>query len=211
MHIKDQEFFHIHRIGEWSTRWNVNSIIYWGQKEINNFNRFYDMNGLITNLTNGNGNMYGRSALQNFLLQPQSFQEVNYNNMLKIALQIVKEQSIYIRETIFEEVRMNYFPQLPSRKTCIWVCEKESIPYWWNIIGGQKKIFKLQLTGVLHKADQKYLINDTLPHNEIRAHAFNYWTGADGSNSIEEELLFEGIIKIIDEYQDINNFNVRMK
>lgn len=208
MMVKQEIYYHIHRMGEWSGRWKVNSVIYWGQKERNNFNKFYDNNGFITDLTNGLGYMHGRNALNNFLDQPQSFQMQNYRRIIEEALSIIKEQCIFTRETIFEEVRSNYFPELPSRKTCIWVCKKEALHYWWSALHGQKKIFKLELTGVLHKADEKHLVCDTLSHNEIRANAFNYWTGSDGSNPTEEELLFEGVIKVLDEYYDLDDFAI---
>ncbi len=184
----------------------INSVIYWGQKERNNFNKFYDNYSFITNLTNGKGPMHGKTALENFLKQPEEFQLYNYRDMLEEALSIIKEQSMFIRETIFEEVRANYFPELPSRKTCIWVCTKNAVPYWWGNLRGHKRIYKLLLTGVLHKADPKHLINDTLSHNEIRSNAFNYWTGSDGYNPLEEELLFEGVIKVLEEYKDIEDF-----
>lgn len=209
MQVKEEIYYHIQRTGTWPGLWQGNSIIYWGQKELNNFNKFYDNHGFVTNLTNGNGYMHGRKALRNFLKQPESFQIQNYREIIKQALTIIKEQCIFTRETIFEEVRANYFPKLPSRKTCIWVCKKEAVNYWWDTLEGNKKIFKMQVTGVIHKAEEKHLICDTLSHNEIRANAFSYWTGSEGSNPMEEEILFEGVIKIMDVYNDLNEFNIR--
>ncbi|WP_027626267.1 DUF2441 domain-containing protein [Clostridium lundense] len=206
MNVKNEIYYHIHRIDQWQGEWKANSVIYWGQKELNNFNKFYNNHGFTTNLTNGMGYLYGRKALRNFLKQPESFQIQNYREIIQQALIIIKEQCIFTRETIFEEVRGNYFPSLPSRKTCLWVCTKDSLPYWWSALNGTKKIFKLELTGIMHKADEKYLICDTLSHDEIRANAFNYWTGSDGLNPKKEELLFEGVIKVLQEYYNLSDF-----
>lgn len=60
-------------------------------------------------------------------------------------------------------------------------------------------MFKLQLTGVIHKADQRHLITEILPEEILRRYAFDCWTGADGKNPVEEELLFEGIATVVEE------------
>ena len=86
------------------------------------------------------------------------------------------------------------------------MCEKDSVEYWWSKFPNPKKILKFNVTGILQKTDQKHLLNDSVAHNIIRARAFEYWTGSDGLNPIEEELLFEGIIKIVDEYTDLQSF-----
>ena len=57
-------------------------------------------------------------------------------------------------------------------------------------------MYKLELTGIIHKVDQKHLSADIVPHDQLKINAFNYWTGADNTNPIEEEYLFEGIVKI---------------
>lgn len=206
MHTKNQTLFHIHRIGSWSDRWKVGSTIFWGQKETNNFNRWYDDTFFAKDFDDGDGKLFAKTALNKFLSLPDAYKQKNYDEIVRFAHHVINEQSIFIRETLFEEVRNNYFPQLPSRKTCIWVCEKEAVSYWWSKIDGNKKIFQLEVTGTLHKADQKHLINDTLPHNQTRTNAFNYWTGADGNKPIEEELLFEGAIKVLKEWQDLEEF-----
>jgi len=118
----------------------------------------------------------------------------------KIAL---NELRLFVRETIFEEVREKHFASLPSRKTCIWVSEENAVSYWWKTLSsnGQNnyKILKLNLSGSIHRADQQYLSWGTFSLNQLRYNAFKYWAGSDGSNPIEEELLFEGNIEVIDE------------
>lgn len=207
MHTKNKILFHIHRIGSWSDIWKVGSTIFWGQKETNNFNRWYDTNILVYNFNDKTGTFSAKAALEKFLSLSSDHKQINCNQIVEFAYKVIDEQGIYTRETLFEEVRNNYFPQLPSRKTCIWVCEKEAIPYWWSKIQNDKKIFQLEVTGTLHKADQKHLTNDALKHNDIRTNAFNYWTGSDGSKPIEEELLFEGTIKVLKEWNNLEEFN----
>lgn len=210
MHIKNETYFHIHRIGPWSDRWKVGSTIFWGQKEINNFNRWYDNNVLAKDFNDGAGMFSAKAALNKFLSFQRDYQNNNYEGIINFAYEVINEQSMFIRESLFEEVRKNYFPNLPSRKTCIWICEENAVEYWWKRLHGDKinhKILQIEVTGTLHKADQKHLINDTLSHNKIRTNAFNYWTGTDGNNPLEEELLFEGVIKVLNEWNNIKEIN----
>lgn len=204
MHIKNGIFYHIHRPNTFSHLWRWDAIINIFKKEPNSWNKFYDTYSISTDITNGNGRLYLLAAIEKFNSQPLDFKQRHYEEYIQLAKKALKEQAIFIRETIFEEVRSAYFPELPSRKSCIWLIKDNAVQYWWNTLGGNKKIFKVEVTGTLHNTDQKPLINDTVSHDTLRAHAFEYWTGADGSNPIEEELLFEGIVKVTGEYEDIS-------
>jgi hypothetical protein len=213
LHVKNQDFFHIHRIGPWSDRWQVGKTIFRGNKELNLFNQTY--NEKDRDFEGPDGIKYpGNRAIPYFLAQSSEFQNQNIKNILIIAQDVIKEQGMFIREEIFEEVRRNYFPQLPSRKTCIWLCDKESVEYWWSKLQTPKekmKIFKFNVTGILLKTDQKHLIHESVAHDTLRAKAFEYWTGSDGLNPLEEEFLFEGIIRIIEEYPDLQSFSQKTR
>ena len=145
--------------------------------------------------------------MDRFLNGNQEYQSSQAINIIKAGQEVAKSQSMFIREEIFEEVRQNYFPQLPCRKTCIWVCTKEAIPFWWKTLGASKqKILKLNLTGSLYVADQRHLIADTFRHDDFRAKAFEYWTGSDGIQLEDQEVLFEGIIDVLEEYSNVEEF-----
>lgn len=212
LHVKNQDFFHIHKIGPWSDRWEVGKTIFRGNfrgnKELNLFNQFY--NEKYPFIEGPDGIKYpGNRAVPYFFDQSPQFKIQNFQKFLHIAQNVIKEQGMFIREEVFEEVRMNYFPHLPSRKTCIWLCDKESVEYWWSklqISNDKIKIFKFNVTGVLLRTDQKHLIHESVAHDTLRAKAFEYWTSSDGLNKFEEELLFEGIIRIIEEYPDLQSF-----
>ena len=207
MYIKNGIFYHIHRPNTFTYLWRVGATINIFKKEPNSWNKFYDTYSISTDITNGNGRSYLLAAIKNFIRQPPDFKQQHYEEYIQLAKTAIEEQGIFIRETIFEEVRSAYFPELPSRKSCIWLMKDNAIQYWWNTLGGDKKIFKVVVTGTLHRTDQKPLINDTVSHDKLRALAFEYWTGADGRNPIEEELLFEGIVQVTEEYQNISQFN----
>ena len=115
LHVKNKEFFHIHRIGPWSNQWEVGKTIFRGNKELNFFNQFYNEKcPLYMGL---DGKLYpGDQAISYFLSQSPEYRQQNLGNILKHADTVIREQAIFIREEIFEEVRKNYFPHLPSSR-----------------------------------------------------------------------------------------------
>jgi hypothetical protein len=105
------------------------------------------------------------------------------------------------RELSFELVRKEFYPELPSRQKCIWIIPdvKESLEFWGQVLKyTDKRIFKITLNGKIHRAAQKWLIGGTIPLNKWNAFAHSYWKG-EGIGSKEDEVLFEGKFKIIDE------------
>lgn len=105
------------------------------------------------------------------------------------------------REMIFEEVRREHFSELPSRLYCLWVMpeEQSSIEYWKTEIPGEKRfLLKLELSGVIHKANQKFLDLNFDSMNTNRDRAFKYWSGSTGSGQIEDEFLFIGTAKVLE-------------
>ena len=104
-----------------------------------------------------------------------------------------------VREFVFEEVRASSFPMLPSRYRCIWLIAQmpEAVRYWWKQMDARpKKLFEVQVTGKIHEASQRYLRVGTYSLNYWKGLAFKYWAGAREAESYEDEVLFEGFVKI---------------
>lgn len=202
MQVKNVEYFHIHRIGQHSSLWSVGSRINWVQKKNNLFYDHYNQNGHYYN--DGTDPLPFNQALNRFLKNDKTYQNKEAINIITASQEVTKSLTMFIREQIFEEVRTNYFPHLPCRKTCIWVCTREAVKFWWDTLKSKnQKILKLNLTGSLYLADQKHLLADTYRHDDLRAKAFEYWTGCDGIILNDQEVLFEGIIDVKEEYQSL--------
>ncbi len=136
----------------------------------------------------------------NAIDQLKLYTKESYSNSIIHQMNaLIKEYAIYMRETIFEEVRLKQYQELPSRRSCIYVCEKKSLNYWYDKLPGDKRIFRIRLNGNIHKANENYLATEYLPGEEIYKNAYNYWEGSKESNSICEEILFEGDITILEE------------
>lgn len=126
----------------------------------------------------------------------------NNQDVTSLSMAIGYYQKL-IRETVFEEVREDFFPNFPSRLSCLWVIPEnmESINYWWGQITAEERvILKLKLTGKIHKVNQSYLTLNYGSLNHYRQLAFRYWSGTSGNNECENEYLFEGFAEVVDIY-----------
>ena len=108
------------------------------------------------------------------------------------------------RELVFETIRKEFYPDLPSRQKCIWIIPDhiESLEFWRNILENtEKRIFKISATGKIHRASQKWLVGGTFSLDKLNSLAHSYWRG-ENIGSTEDEILLEGRFKIIDEITD---------
>nr|WP_302937337.1 DUF2441 domain-containing protein [Megamonas funiformis] len=116
------------------------------------------------------------------------------------------EYLLYIRESLFEEVRQQYFPQLPSRQKSIWLIphNEKSLSFWKDALQVDKlnipyQILELVCSGNVFYGNEKYLKNSTeLTFNNYRQSAFNYWSGldADPEKNIAVECIFSGYFTV---------------
>lgn len=112
---------------------------------------------------------------------------------------------MFARETIFEEVRLTHFPQLPSRERCLWLItpsdNQNSIFEKWIAELAKNneplQILKLKCSGKIHYANSSYLNTFVGGFNKFRELSFKYWSGFDSEpTSPETECLFEGFVTI---------------
>ena len=135
---------------------------------------------------------------------PSKMSDYHFNilNTLKEATESLGNTIKLNRELAFESIRNEFYPELPSRKNCIWLIpnHQDSLQFWNNIlnIGQQIKIFKVEIDGNIHRASQEWLVGGTLSINEWNKLAHNYWKGTNSGN-IEDEVLFTGRLKILEE------------
>ena len=121
--------------------------------------------------------------------------DLTQNNLdwLYTQLQTVsKETAFYIRERVFEDVRKELFPHLPSRQKCLWISEEKQLPYWRTISPElHKTILELELDGNIFCADDYWLQANTLSSIEYTERAKHYWAGEIVSEE-HLEYLFSG-------------------
>lgn len=136
-------------------------------------------------------------------LVPPQMKDYHFNPVftLKEATDCLGQSIRTIRELLFESVRKEFYPELPSRQNCLWLTtdDQNSLEFWKKSVYGEKKrVFRVKTEGITHRAANKWLITGTIPLNEIISKAHNYWKG-DDAGGIEDEILFVGKLKIIEE------------
>jgi len=107
----------------------------------------------------------------------------------------------YTRELIWESIRVEHFPERPSRQKCLWLSQGEkNLNYWKSqVVEDQnlRRIFRVEIDGITHEASNEHLMNDNLPYQEALDMSHRYWRG-DISNPIAKEILFEGQMRVIE-------------
>jgi len=220
--FSNQDFYHIQKLVPSHQEW------FKGQKhEIGLvYNYFY--NGLRNHLGLFNYDYYKNKLIikeidefigLNETIETDDFKENYFNSLVKIRslTSLVRDSQIFLRqyikfiqEEIFEEVRVNHFPSLPSRQKCLFVTTFNEIENWLEIFKGSPyKILKLKLNGYFHRTSGIYIDADTYPLKDFYEKAKSYWSGEILNNN-EIEYLFYGKLSIIDEYDSISELKKNM-
>lgn len=122
--------------------------------------------------------------------------------LLDIANNIIKEYQILIRELGMEEIRKKFYPNLPSRQKCIFLCGKKQIEHWKKEISngdGTKdiEVFKVEIFNEPFKSRDSFLPLPSDSYNTILKKAKLYWSAKDDSENEDDEYLYVGEIRVI--------------
>jgi hypothetical protein len=128
--------------------------------------------------------------------------EANLKEMVSFISKHLVYSSTLLKEYIFEEVRVNKYPELPSRKKCMFLFDLE-IDYQqyskvlkfilekYNLI----VIEPLKGESKFLRVDMNLLNCNLYLYDDIVANAEKYWMGTD-KVYLNTEILFEGKFKI---------------
>lgn len=186
-------FYHIHKTGNrYDNLWVPGNTFRVGNAERNEFIKYYDTTRIGVHFENG-PTIPMCEATEKFLKLPIETQREIFPIYLQQAKKAIKDMGTYIREAIFEEIRKEEFLSLPSRMKGIWVCDEKDISYWLDKLhAGDKDIFKVSLTGAMHRANPENLISDSFEHQMLREYARRYWNANDIESAQVHEILFQG-------------------
>ncbi|GAB2769446.1 DUF2441 domain-containing protein [Salinimicrobium soli] len=133
------------------------------------------------------------------------FEDLAYK-LVKLNRQYLK----WIREEVFEKVRLQIDSNLPSRKRGLWICRKEELPKWWDILESpKKKIFEVKLlNGKKMETDEHYCELKNLSIEEFEENARLYWKGKFTDEPIKE-ILFEGKFQVVGVYESLEELKIQ--
>jgi len=211
MNIQKQIFFHVND----KLNWEKNNTYFIG-KEFSMRYKNLMSRGFFNTQPNGiqvpmNNIVEGMAHYINTQQKPPFLPETYHfdgNKTLMEMLPMLRTQLLLIQELIFEEVRKEYFPHKLSRYKGLHVipADKESLSFWLDKLKRpEAKIYKLELTGKLHRSNNELLGTHSVSSEIIRYKAYQYWLGNEGSEAASDECLFEGIAQVI-EIIDGNTF-----
>lgn len=129
-----------------------------------------------------------------------NIQEIEQNE-IKQKSEYFSSCHMFVRETVFEDIRLKYFPELPSRRHGLWLCkEGENLEYWKKQLKNQGTVFEVEVTGKIHKVCAKNLSSDgaVLSRALYSEQAFKYWSGQVNSEE-SIEYLFVGQLIVLGE------------
>lgn len=115
-----------------------------------------------------------------------------------------------IKECMFESIRIKKYPNLPSRLTSYWMCEDESLKFWYDVLikkNAKKKIYKLKVEGNIHKTHHAYIMWPIKNIDNLIKNANDYWSGYYEEKTQSEVLFNDGKITIIDEYNNLEDYS----
>lgn len=166
--IKDETYYHINTC----QNLQVGDILEIGKR----FNNFYYEIYNIEHLENG------KDANRYLIDMKKEKNLVLNNDIANLIFKTVNDSAMITRELMFEEVRKELNPNLPSRLKCLYVCKtKKEIKDWINIFRRTNKkdfqIVKLKLTGSIFVGDASFILRQNISLNRKKEQAKMYWNG----------------------------------
>lgn len=191
---QEKDYFHINRVLPYSPH----SLLKAGDAvdvggESNPYFRFYQNHKKTYPLTTDNGQTLQIPGVK--FLGGVNRGEINCPNISGIAHELSTHLAGLIGELVWEDIRKNEFPHLPSRQRCIWLIpDIAGVKYWISRLGvtlGTYQVLRVRCQGRVHVASEKYLLGDSVPLEEAISNARQYWLGVIPEPNTDE-IIFEG-------------------
>jgi hypothetical protein len=192
-----ETFFHIHKQVKGTEPEYKNGETYTVFKGYNRFWEFYK--NYSPSIKMPDGHICGPSRFAHYCYESNSIDR----NGLYILSDILKESGMLIRELVFEEIRKNEFPDLPSRQNCIWLTKKGQVEFWYNWLDDKQSeytIIEMECDGIYHIGNQSFLNSDIDGYNNYQDNARKYWSGELVDRHDNNEIIFIGKVKIKTSY-----------
>ncbi len=204
LYVDKEIYYHI----ENGVYWNLGETRTIGLEK-NNYMKYHDITSYVKEDPNTNIN-YCISYIADGMIEYintnhkpdylKSFYHFDANETVKELSGVLNDYLVIVREFVFEEVRREFYSNLPSRQRCMWVIpdNKDSLRYWWNMLKQKGQIVKLELTGKLFQTNHRDLLLTTNSLDYVRMQANRYWSPLEEINMVEDECLFEGAATAIE-------------
>ena len=201
-----EQLYHIHVSNSHDDQFYEGNIIIVG-KEFNNFRQDF-LRRSATYLDRSEMGEDGKSHdyyrdLEN-VLSLDKFKGLNVAQQLRVLEAVrayVINSKLDFREIILEDVRKLLHPAYPSRYNCIWLTDKDSLPFWEQQLKADKRgaqIFEVEYDGNLFLSTNTLLPDSYIPRDIMYQEAKKYWEPSfeDLVKNDDREYLFTGELKL---------------
>ena len=197
--VANQEYYHINKYNSADKMMKVGQVYEFG-KTSNLFWGFYE-NVLMRYPEPPYSGLYAEKLAQDHF-NSAAFSDLQLTRkVFDFERNAIKDLAMFIRELVFEEIRRDKYPELPCRRSCIWVCRKESIKNWIGWLeqpGLTQRVLRIVVTGKVHTGCQEYLYSDSMNYTQYRQNAVAYWSGESVGKSVYEETIACGQVNVLE-------------
>lgn len=195
----EKQFFAYHLVTR--NKMNLGQIIHFDDNQKNTLYRFFFEKEIV----NSKGKDYIHILHSNYTSEGLTLTKEDAD----VAIRSLGQTSRAIREVIVEVVRLEEFPEYPSRLSCLYAAKSyEDVHKWKQVFDSYNRkvlqIVKLKVTGSYFEGDGDLLPKeDGVPFSKKIEQAREYWNG-NGNNNLPE-LLINGkieVVEIIDEFYE---------
>lgn len=201
--MEKEIFYHIHEYEneEIEKEWFVGNIIEFSKQKYNSFMKIsLEFKGTIPEVTTLQGEVVKNVPFLNaykYFCDCKVIEQVP--GLIHIASDFINEYQMLIRELAYEQIRLEYFPNLPSRFHCIWLCKEEQVEFWKKNLKSNCRIFKVEIDKNYFKSNNSAIALPSDSYLTIIKKAKEYWGYDELEENEQDEYLYEGKIKIIEE------------
>ncbi|CAM3931710.1 hypothetical protein BAQ48_04515 [Bacillus luti] len=134
------------------------------------------------------------------------------NENVKVVMSYMDQTIRAVRETIVEMVRLQEYPEYPSRLSCLYAAKNYEDALKWKALFDSYnrevlQIVKLQVTGNSFEGDGNLLPKeDGIPFSQKIEQAKEYWKG-NVKNELPE-LLINGKIEVVEIIDDFSSLQI---
>ncbi|PFZ53109.1 hypothetical protein COM65_16805 [Bacillus wiedmannii] len=199
--MNDIEFYVYHIVTR--EKMNIGQIIHFGKNQTNTLYRFFFEREQL--------NSSGEDGIK-IINNHYKNEELHINNEnAKVVMNYMDQTIRAVRETIVAMVRLQEFPEYPSRLSCLYAAKSYEDALKWKALFDSYnrevlQIVKLRVIGNCFEGDGNLLPKeDGIPFSQKIEQAREYWKGT--VNNELPELLINGkseVVEIIDDFSTIH-------
>ncbi|MGB0983102.1 MAG: DUF2441 domain-containing protein [Saprospiraceae bacterium] len=118
-----------------------------------------------------------------------------YGERIIDARTVEADYNLYIKEKIFEDVRLQHFPEAPSRLNCVFLYDSIETArfYWATAYSYQAYLYEVEIKkGTPFTAEMDLLNCDGKRYTLLKKNAHKYWNQIFHPNSHTLESLLDG-------------------